>query len=86
MSRSFTVPAAIIAAAICVAVGSTIAWSKLAAPAANAPAYVTKADFDQAFADATAGHREFNPIDREKLRNAGWRIIEADFATQVGAR
>jgi hypothetical protein len=85
MSRSFTVPAAIIAAAVCVAVGSTIAWSKLAAPV-NAPAYVTKADFDQAFADAAAGHREFNPIDREKLRNAGWRIVEADFATQIGAR
>jgi hypothetical protein len=82
MARSFTLPAAIVIGAICVAVGSSIAWSKLAAPA-NAPAYVTKADFDQAFADAAAGHREFNPIDREKLRNAGWRIIDARVEKQA---
>src|SRR6266581_2459959 len=50
---------------------------------ARAPATVTpvavapvKVDFSQAFADATATPRHNNtPAKREKLRNAGWALI-----------
>jgi hypothetical protein len=36
----------------------------------------TRADFNQAFADATGSSRDNTPTNREKLRNAGWaRII-----------
>jgi hypothetical protein len=42
-------------------------------PVAVAPA---KVDFSQAFADATATPRHNNtPAKREKLRNAGWALI-----------
>jgi len=42
-------------------------------PVAVAPA---KVDFNQAFADATATPRHNNtPAKREKLRNAGWALI-----------
>jgi hypothetical protein len=41
-------------------------------------AYLTKSDFDQAFADATAVSRRDNtPANREKLRAAGWKRIIA---------
>jgi hypothetical protein len=46
-----------IVALTCIAIGSTIAWSNIAG-SPGARAYVTKADFDQAFADAAAGRRE----------------------------
>ena len=47
-------------------------------PAAVAPVIVApvKVDFSQAFADATATPRHNNtPAKREKLRNAGWALI-----------
>jgi len=74
MSRLLTRARLAIGVAICVAIGSLIAWSSFAG-STDAPAYLTKADFDQAFADAAAGHREFTPTDREKLRDSGWRLI-----------
>jgi hypothetical protein len=41
-------------------------------------AYLTKSDFDQAFADATAVSRRDNtPANREKLRATGWKRIIA---------
>jgi hypothetical protein len=66
MSRSFTQASVVIVAALCMAVGFSIGWSSLAG-SAGAPPYLTKADFDQAFADAAAGHRDFKPADVEKL-------------------
>jgi hypothetical protein len=74
MSRLLTRARLVIGVVICVAVGSLIAWSSFAGPT-SAPAYVTRADFDQAFADAAAGHRDFKPTDRERLRDAGWHLI-----------
>jgi hypothetical protein len=39
---------------------------------------MTKTDFDQTFADAAAMPRSGNtPGNREKLRNAGWKLITA---------
>jgi hypothetical protein len=76
MSRSLTPVFVVIVAAICVAVGSSIAWSSLAGPT-NPTAYATKADFDQAFADAAVGHRDFKPADVEKLRQTALRSSAA---------
>ena len=59
-----------IVALTCIAIGSTIAWSNIAA-STGARAYVTKADFDQAFADAAAGRRESEPIIHEKFHEEG---------------
>jgi hypothetical protein len=39
---------------------------------------MTKIDFDQTFADAAAMPQSGNtPGNREKLRNAGWKLITA---------
>jgi hypothetical protein len=57
MSRVLTHLLAVIFGVACIAIACTIAWSNFVGSAV-APAYVTKADFDQAFADAAAGRRE----------------------------
>jgi hypothetical protein len=59
-----------------IAIGSTIAWSNIAG-STGARAYVTKADFDQAFADAAAGRRESEPTIREKFREAAAKDVAA---------
>ena len=65
-----------IVAPTCIAIGSTIAWSNIAG-STGARAYVTKADFDQAFADAAAGRRESEPTIREKFREAAAKEVAA---------
>jgi hypothetical protein len=56
-------------------IGSTIARSNVAG-SLGGQAYMTKVDFDQAFADATAMPRRDNtPANRERLREAGWKRI-----------
>jgi hypothetical protein len=54
----------------------TGAWSNTINPA-DTQSYLTKADFDQAFADAAKAmsRRENTPANREKLRNSGWKRI-----------
>jgi hypothetical protein len=47
----------------------------------QAPAVMTKADFDQAFSDVATPRRDNTPANREKLRAAGWKRI-----TVVGSR
>jgi hypothetical protein len=59
-----------------IAISSTIVWSNIAG-STGARAYVTKADFDQAFADAAAGRRESEPTIREKFREAAAKDIAA---------
>ena len=58
-----------IVAVTCIAIGSTIAWSNIAG-STSTRAYATKADFDQAFADAAAGQRESEPTIHEKSHEA----------------
>jgi hypothetical protein len=74
MSRSHFFLA--IGAVTCIAIGSTIAWSNIAG-STGARAYVTKADFDQAFADAAAGRRESEPAIREKFLEAAVKEVAA---------
>jgi hypothetical protein len=62
MSRVMTHLSAIVFAVACF--GSAIAWSNLVG-SAGAPAYLTKADFDQAFTDAAAWRRESKPAIRD---------------------
>jgi hypothetical protein len=55
-----------IVALTCIAIGSTIAWSNIAG-STGARAYVTKADFDQAFADVeAAGRRPNTNVNRDR--------------------
>ncbi len=80
MSRQFIHARTAIIALGCVVLGSTVAWSNLAAPADShafvSYAFTTKVNFDQVFADASALSRPDNtPVNREKLRNAGWKRI-----------
>jgi hypothetical protein len=59
--------------AVACAIVSTIASSNFLG-SAGAPAYVTKADFDQAFAEAAVGRRESKPIRDEvdgSVRSSG---------------
>jgi hypothetical protein len=74
MSRLHVVLA--IVAVTCIAIGSTIAWSNIAG-STGARTYVTKADFDQAFADAAAGRRESEPTIRERFREAAAKEVAA---------
>ncbi len=74
MSRVLNHIFVVVVAAVCIAIGTTIAWSNLAGPA---PSYASKADFDQAFADAFAGQRELSPAVREKLRSAGSVLLKS---------
>jgi hypothetical protein len=60
----------------CVAIGATIAWPNIAGSTGARP-YVTKADFDQAFADAAAWRRESEPTIRKKFREAAAKEVAA---------
>jgi hypothetical protein len=62
----------------CITGISTIAWS--IAESASAPAYVTKADFDQAFADAAGGRRDFSEKIPERWQTAGRHLLSASTA------
>jgi hypothetical protein len=76
MSRILSPFFAILVALGCVVIGSTVALSNIAVTS-GVPAYVTKADFDRAFADAAAGQRDTTPTVREKYRNASWSFFQA---------
>ena len=67
----------------CIA-GSTIAWSNFAS-SAGAPAYVTKADFDQAFADVAAGQHPTTNVNREGNRDRSPVFRDALFRERIGA-
>jgi hypothetical protein len=67
MSRVRTHPWAIVFAVACIA--SATAWSNLIG-SAGAPAYLTKADFDQAFTDAATWRSESKPAIRNGVE--GW--------------
>jgi hypothetical protein len=70
--------------AVCVALGinSSAAWSNVVAPATGQP-QMTRADFDQTFADAAAAARTGNtPANRERLRNVGWRYLNVPLASK----
>ena len=63
-------------------INSHVAWSNTAEPVGNR-AYVTPAEFDQAFAAAAAASRTGNtPANRERLRNVGWRHLHAPVASK----
>jgi hypothetical protein len=65
-----------------VLVGSTVAWSNTAGPVGG-QAYMTRAEFDQAFADAAAASRLGNtPTNRERLRDIGWKRLNAPIASK----
>ena len=68
---------AVIALCVAVSIGSSVAWSNVVEPIAGRPR-MTRADFDQAFADAAAASRSGNtPANRERLRNIGWKYLNA---------
>ena len=63
-------------------INSHVAWSNTAEPVGNR-AYVTPAEFDQAFAAATTASRTGNtPANRERLRNVGWKHLNAPIASK----
>jgi hypothetical protein len=69
---------------VAVSIGSSVAWSNnIADPAAGQP-HMTRAAFDQAFADAAAAaSRSGNtPANREKLRNIGWKYLNVPLASK----
>jgi hypothetical protein len=64
-------------------INSHVAWSNTAEPAVGDRAYVTRAEFDQAFAAATTASRTGNtPANRERLRNVGWKHLNAPIASK----
>jgi hypothetical protein len=72
----------VIALCLAVGLGSSVAWSNVVGPATGQP-YVTRADFDQAFADAAAASRPGNtPANRERLRNVGWKSLNLPLASK----
>jgi predicted NodU family carbamoyl transferase len=63
-------------------INSHVAWSNTAEPVGNR-AYVTPAEFDQAFAAAAAASRTGNtPANRERLRNVGWKHLNGPIASK----
>jgi hypothetical protein len=64
MSRVLTHLFVVVFTVACIGIASAIAWSHLVG-SPGAPAYVTKADFDQAFADVAQGRRESKPTIRD---------------------
>jgi len=65
----------VVAALVGLVAGSTCGWSNTTTPV-DAEANLTKLYFDQTFSDANAMSRRGNtPVNREKLRNAGWKWI-----------
>jgi hypothetical protein len=74
MIKVFATAAAVGGAAV---IGSTIIASSTVVNLFGRPA-MTKADFDQEFADVAAVSSTANtPANREKLRELGWRLIQA---------
>ena len=67
MSRVLPNLLVVIFVAACIA-ESTIAWSNFAS-SVGTPAYVTKADFDQAFADVATGRRPTTNVNRDRKRD-----------------
>jgi hypothetical protein len=65
-----------IVALTCIAIGSSLAWSNIGG-SGGGRAYVTKADFDQAFAEVAAAQRESEPIISEKFREAAAKRVAA---------
>ena len=61
-----------------VVIGSTVAWSNIVVPAGQA--YTSKAAFEQAFVDASAARPQFTAQNREKLRDLGWKHLNATLA------
>ena len=74
---------AVIVFCVAVSIGSNVAWSNnMVAPVAGQP-HMTRAAFDQTFADATAASRSGNtPANREKLRNIGWKYLNVPLASK----
>ena len=73
---------AVIAFCVAVGIGSSVAWSNVVAPAAG-QSQMTRAEFDQAFADAAAASRSGNtPANRERLRNIGWKYLNVPLANK----
>ncbi len=65
-----------------VVINSHVAWSNTAEPVGG-HVYVTRAEFDQAFADAAAASRSGNtPANRERLRNVGWKHLNTPIASK----
>ena len=67
-------------------INSHVAWSNTAEPVGDR-VYVTRAEFDQAFAAAAAAaaaaSRTANtPANRERLRNVGWKHLNAPIASK----
>jgi hypothetical protein len=63
-------------------INSQLAWSNAAEPIGDR-GYVTRAEFDQAFAAAAAASRTANtPANRERLRNVGWKHLNAPIASK----
>lgn len=73
---------AVIALCATAGIGSSVALSNVVGPA-NAQNHLTRAEFDQVFADAAAASRSGNtPGNREKLRNIGWKYLNAPLASK----
>jgi hypothetical protein len=65
-----------------VVINSKVAWSNVAEPIGDR-GYVTRTEFDQAFAAAAAASRTGNtPANRERLRNVGWKHLNAPIASK----
>ena len=76
MVRKLVVVAVTVLALGCVAIGSSNAFSSIA-DAASGMAF-SKVDFDQTFTAVGAALRPENtPTNREKLRAAGWKLLQA---------
>ena len=61
---------------------SNVAWSNTAEPLGGR-AYVTRAQFDQAFADTAAASRSAStPAYRERLRNVGWERLNGPITSK----
>lgn len=73
---------AVIAVCAAIGIGSSAAWSNVVAPTFDQP-QMTRAQFDQAFADAAAASRFGNtPANREKLRNVGWKYLSVPLVSK----
>ena len=71
-----------IALCVTVCIGSSVARSNVVG-LANAQPHMTRAEFDQVFADAAAASRSGNtPRNREKLRNIGWKYLNVPLASR----
>jgi hypothetical protein len=69
------------AIAAVVVIGTTVAWSNIVAPLGHA--YTTKAEFERTFADMNAMPQALNTAPtREKLRNIGWKLLNASNASK----